>query len=94
MIPLLLLAALTPGADDPGRRPDTRFRVVLDSTGDDRFDCLAPDGLHATVYLVPNQEVADMMVVEARLVIIDHPASWAFAALREYRLVEAVRVWP
>jgi hypothetical protein len=30
------------------------------------------------------------MVVEARLVIIDHRAAWGFPALREYLLKEAV----
>jgi hypothetical protein len=84
------LATLTPADARSLVGKRARFRVVLDSTGDDSFDCVAPDGLHATVYLVPDQEVADEMVVEARLVIIDHPASFGFAALREYRLVDAV----
>jgi hypothetical protein len=72
-----------------------RFRVVLDSAEDfvdHSWDCLAPDGLHATVYLRPDQEAADMMTVEARLVIIDYPAGFGFPPLREYRLRSAVRV--
>jgi hypothetical protein len=71
------------------------FRVVLDSSedfADHSFDCLAPDGLHATMYLLPDQEAADVMTVEARLVIIDYPASWGFPPLREYRVRDAVRV--
>jgi hypothetical protein len=71
-----------------------RFRVVLDSTGEDSFDCLAPDGLHAAVYLAPDQDIADEMVVEARLVIIDHSAAFGFLLLREYRLKDAVRFGP
>jgi hypothetical protein len=69
-----------------------RYRVVLDSAEDlidHSWDCLAPDGLHATVYLRPDQEEADVMTVEARLVIIDHPAGFGFPPLREYRLRDA-----
>jgi hypothetical protein len=50
--------------------------------------------LRATVYLRPDQEEADIMTVEARLVVIDYPAAFGFAALREYRLRDAVRVSP
>jgi hypothetical protein len=89
-----VLETLTPAEARRLEGKRARFRVTLDSTGDDSFDVLAPLGLHATVYLAPDQEPADEMTVVARLVIIDHPASWGFAALREYRLVEAVRVWP
>jgi hypothetical protein len=87
-----VLAELTPleARSLDGKR--ARFRVVLDSTGEDSFDCVAPDGLHATVYLLPDQEPADEMTVEARLKIINHPASFGFPALREYRLLDAVRV--
>jgi hypothetical protein len=87
-----VLAELTPieARHLDGKR--ARFRVALDSSGEDSFDCLAPDGLHASVYLVPDQEPADEMVVEARLKVIDHPASFGFPALREYRLLDAVRV--
>jgi hypothetical protein len=90
------LADLTP-ADArrlDGRR--ARFRVSLDSTQDNNcFDCVAPGGLHASVCLVAGQEAADDdMTVEATLVIIDHPPGFGFPALREYRLVDAVRVGP
>jgi hypothetical protein len=87
-----VLAELTPmeARHLAGRR--ARFRVVLDSTGEDSFDCVAPDGLHATVYLLPDQEPADEMVVEARLKVIDHPPGFGFPALREYRLLDALRV--
>jgi hypothetical protein len=44
------------------------------------------------VFLLPDEEAADMMTVEARLVVIDYPAAFGFAALREYRLRDAVRV--
>jgi hypothetical protein len=68
--------------------------VSLDSEGDDNaYDCVAPDGLHASVFLLPEQKAADDMTVEATLVIIDHPAVFGFGPLREYRLVNAVRVW-
>jgi hypothetical protein len=120
MLPILFLAVLSPVADGPGHRPDTRagrtchdlarltpadarslagkrarYRVVLDSLEDfatHSFDCVAPEGLHATVFLLADQEAADEMTVEARLVIIDYPAAVGFAALREYRLRDAVRV--
>jgi hypothetical protein len=88
------LADLTP-ADArrlDGRR--ARFRVALDSAEDNNcFDCLAPPGLHASVCLLPGQEAADDdMTVEATLVIIDHPPGFGFPPLREYRLLDAVRV--
>jgi hypothetical protein len=78
-----------------GRR--ARFRVVLDSLQDvatHSFDCLAPDELHASVYLRLGQEAADAMTVEARLWVIDFPPGLGFPSLREYRLVNAVRVRP
>jgi hypothetical protein len=55
------------------------------------FDCLAPEGLHASVYLLAGEEAADEMTVEATLRVIDHPPGLGFPALREYRLVDAVR---
>jgi hypothetical protein len=43
---------------------------------------------------LPGQEAQDEMVVEARLVIIDHRACFGFPALREYRLKDAVACRP
>jgi hypothetical protein len=86
-----VLADLTPAEARrlDGRR--ARFRVSLDSEGEDNaYDCLAPDGLHASVFLLTGEE-ADDMTVEATLVIIDHPPGFGFPPLREYRLVDAVR---
>jgi hypothetical protein len=48
--------------------------------------------LHVSVFLLSDQKAADMMTVEARLVVIDHPAGWGFPPLRDYRVVDAVRV--
>jgi hypothetical protein len=78
-----------------GRR--ARFRVALDSLEDEAthsFDCLAPEGLHASVYLLAGEEAAGEMTVEATLRVIDHPPGFGFAGFREYRLLEAVRVSP
>ena len=58
------------------------------------FDCLAPPGLAAGVYLRLGQEAADEMVVEGRLWVIDFPPGLGFPPLREYRVVDAVRVRP
>jgi hypothetical protein len=83
------LADLTPANARSLAGKQARYRVVLDSLEDEAtrsYDCVAPDGLHASVFLLPDQEAADMMTAEARLVIIDHPASWGFPALSEYRL--------
>jgi hypothetical protein len=89
------LADLTPADARSLAGKRARYRVVLDFLEDEAthsWDCLAPDGLHASVFWMPDQEAADMMTVEARLVIIDHPAGWGFGPLREYRLRDAVRV--
>jgi hypothetical protein len=58
------------------------------------FDCLAPPGLAAGVYLRLGQAAADEMVVEGRLWVIDFPPGLGFPPLREYRVVDAVRVRP
>jgi hypothetical protein len=74
-----------------------RSRVVLDSLEEvatHRFDRLAPDGLHTSVYLRLGQEPADEMTVEARLWVIDFRPGLGFPPRREYRLVNAVRVGP
>jgi hypothetical protein len=92
---IYFLADLTPAEARSLAGKWARYRVVLDSLEDEAahsWDCLAPDGLHASVILMADQEAADMMTVEARLVIIDYPAAIGFAALREYRLRDAVRV--
>jgi hypothetical protein len=69
--------------------------VSLDSAEDNNcFDCVAPDGLHASVCLLAGQEAADDMTVKATPVIIDHPPGFGLPPLREYRLVDAVRVGP
>jgi hypothetical protein len=44
------------------------------------------------VFLLAGREAADEMTVEARLKVIDHPLGFGFPALREYRLLDAVRV--
>jgi hypothetical protein len=69
-----------------------RFRVALDSLEDDAthsYDCVAPDGLLAGVFLPAGQEAADDMTVEARLVIIDWPPGFGLPGFREYRLLDA-----
>ena len=72
-----------------------RFRVVLGSLEDvatHSFDCVAPDGTHASVYLRLGQEAAASMVVEGRLWVIDHAPGLGFPPWRECRVVDAVRV--
>jgi hypothetical protein len=93
------LSALTAhqAAQLEGKR--ARFRISLDSAEEQdgkytAYDCLAPDGLIAGVWLLPGQEVRDEMTVEARLVVIDHRAAWGFPALREYRLMDAMACRP
>src|SRR5262249_10509481 len=89
------LAGLTPAEARCLEGQRARFRVVLDSLEDGvthSFDCRAPDGVHASVYLRLGQEPADGMTVEARLWVIEFPPGLGFPPLREYRLVDAVRV--
>jgi hypothetical protein len=93
------LAALTPAdaARLEGKR--ARFRISLDSAPEQdgkytAYDCLAPDGLIAAVWLLPGQEASDEMTVEARLVIVGHRACFGFPAQREYRLKNAVACRP
>jgi hypothetical protein len=89
------LPELTPAdaAQLAGKR--ARFRISLDSAPDQdckytTYDCLAPLGLAAAVWLLPGHKVQDEMVVEARLVIVDHRACFGFPAQREYRLKDAL----
>jgi hypothetical protein len=61
-----VLAELTPAEARhlAGRR--ARFHVVLDSLEDEAthsFDCLAPAGLYASVFLLAGEEAADEMTV-------------------------------
>jgi hypothetical protein len=60
--------------------------VALDSLEDvatHRFDCLAPAGLFAGVFLLAGQEADDDMTVEARLVVIDWPPGFGCPRFRE-----------
>jgi hypothetical protein len=94
---LLFLADLTPAGARRLEGKRAQFQVSLDSLEDvatHSFDCLAPPGLAAGVYLRLGQEAADSMLVEGRLWVIDHAPGFGFSPLREYRLVDAVRVGP
>jgi hypothetical protein len=76
-----VLAELTPAEARRLEGTRARFRVVLDSLEDDAthsWDCVAPDGLHASVFLLAGEEAADEMTVEARLVVIDHRPGFGF----------------
>jgi hypothetical protein len=93
------LEALTPAdaARLQGKR--ARFAIALDSLPEEAggytaYDCLAPPGLAAGVWLCPGQEAQDEMTVEALLVIVNHRAAWGFPALTEYRLKDAVACRP
>jgi hypothetical protein len=90
-----VLADLTPAEARRLEGKRARFRVALDSLEDvatHSFDCAAPAGLHASVYMRPGQEPADEMTVEARLWVIDFPPGFGLPGFREYRLVDAVRL--
>jgi hypothetical protein len=90
-----VLADLTPAEARHLADDRTRFRVALDSLEDEAthsFDCMAPAGLYASVFLLAGEEAADEMTVEATLVIIDQPPGLGFPGFREYRLVDAVRL--
>jgi hypothetical protein len=90
-----LLADLTPAEARRLEGKRARFRVVLDSLEDfatHSWDCQAPAGMHATVFLRLGQEPADAMTVEAKLWVIEFPPGLGFPPLREYRLLDAVRV--
>jgi hypothetical protein len=88
------------------RRLDGRealFRVTLDGDSDtedrDGFtcaDCVGDDEPLRSLYLCPGQEAAESMTVKATLRIWSYPAlvgadGSRLGALREYRLVAAVR---
>jgi hypothetical protein len=91
------LADLTPAEARRLEGKRARFRVILVSLEDGlthSWDCVAPAGLHASMFLRLGQEAADAMTVEARLWVIDFPPGLGFPPLREYRLVDAVRVGP
>jgi hypothetical protein len=78
-----------------------RYRVVLDSLPDEAgdyvlFNCLSPVGESRTVYLLPGQDVADRMTVEAVLVVRQCPPSEGpggahFEGFTEFRLMDARR---
>jgi hypothetical protein len=90
-----LLADLTPAEAGRLEGKRARFLVTLDSLEHvltHSYDCLAPPGLAAGVYLRLGQEAADSMVVEGRLWVIDHAPGLGFPPLRECRVVDAVRL--
>jgi hypothetical protein len=91
------LAELTPAEARGLEGTRARFRMVLDSLEDEanhNFDCVAAAGMHASVLQRLGQEAADAMPVEAKLWVIDFPPGLGFPPLREYPLVDAVRVGP
>jgi hypothetical protein len=54
----------------------TLFRVELDSTEyEGGYECVTHDDISRTAYFLPEQEVGDRMVVEARLVVLRHGKS-------------------
>jgi hypothetical protein len=78
-----------------------RYRVVLDSSAHEQdgyvlFDCQTGDGTHKTIWLLTGEDVADVMEVEARLVI-RHYRAWTaqngthLPAFTEFRLMNSRR---
>ena len=97
-------ALLNPSAAAALHGKTARFRVVLDSSADRRlgrvcYDCVTPDDRERTVYFRPGQGEENEMVVEARFMVLYHPArqasdGTAFEDFAEYRLMDAVRARP
>jgi hypothetical protein len=74
-----------------------RFKVELDSDEWDNgrrvvIDCKTSTVEEKTLWLLPGEEAADEMTVEARLVIRHHPGWGQFPAFTELRLLDARRV--
>jgi hypothetical protein len=77
-----------------GRR--VRIRVDLDSLPGDAggavvYDCLSPDDVNRTVWLVPGQEARDVTVVEGVFRLLWRLPGNGFAGYWEYRVEGAVR---
>src|SRR5262245_7883999 len=77
-----------------------RFRVDLESepgeTDDGRaivYDCISPDAVNRTVWLVPGQRVKDVMDVEGVFRLLWRPPGSGFPGYFEYRVESAVRRW-
>jgi hypothetical protein len=90
------LAMLTPEQAQRLTGKRVRYRLELNSSeaeiaGYVSFDCCTNDDTHKTVDLVAWDEVADVMELEARLIIRRHAGWGPFPAFTEYRLMDARR---
>lgn len=66
------------------------FLVELDSLPGEHedlvlFDCASPDGIHGTVWLSLAEPVANLMMVRARLQVIQYQPAPGFTGFTEYR---------
>jgi hypothetical protein len=85
------LALLTHGQAQQldGRR--VRIRVDLESEPGDvggavGYDCVSPDDVNRTVWLIPRQQVKDVMEVEGVFRLLWRPPGNGFAGYWEYRV--------
>jgi hypothetical protein len=77
-----------------GRR--VRVRVDLESEPGDAsgaivYDCVSPDAINRTVWLVPRQRVKDVMDVEGVFRLLWRPPGCGLPGYWEYRVEGAVR---
>jgi hypothetical protein len=73
-----------------------RFRVELESRPGDgggavAYDCVSPDDANRTVWLVPGQQVSDVMTVEGVFRLLWRRPGNGFPGYWEYRVEGAVR---
>jgi hypothetical protein len=77
-----------------GRR--VRIRVNLesepgDASGSIVYDCLSPDDVNRTVWLIPRQEVKEVMEVDGVFRLLWRGPGNSFPGYWEYRVERAVR---
>jgi hypothetical protein len=73
-----------------------RVRVDLESRPGDAdgavvYDCISPDDVNRTVWLIPGQEAKDSMIVERVFRLLWRQPGNGFAGYWEYRVEGAVR---
>jgi hypothetical protein len=93
------LARLTPARAWALHGQRALFLSALDSTEGEHdglilFDCAGPeDDVLRSVRLLPDQEIADDMIVEATLQVVIHEPKGQFVGFVEISLHRARRVW-
>jgi hypothetical protein len=79
-----------------GFHPGQRVRVELESRPGDAdgrivYDCVPPDDVNRTLWLIPGQEAKDSMDVEGVFRWLWRPAGNGFPGYGEYRVEDAAR---